>query len=359
MGFFCRSNVPVDLVRWVPEEATSRTKISIADIDVLGLKYDIDLERRLTIVEGKTGDLKPADRILWVRGLMDYVKADDAYLVALKEEESFAEVSRLLGIQLLNEAKMTELEKSLGIDEGYVGPFDPFLFAKRVEFYAELKKSRARKPLYFVTFRAWEENLPHLSLKSVIGQGKNLSEALGSKLAYNEAEIWLANELLVVFSVALLNYSAMFRGISYADTSRFEAEIKRTISHGRLNPYEMNQLTSLFYDLMKTYVKTKFGRDLDINKEDLFDIEPAYAVDLADTVFRILNSPLESKEVVRAMDVLTSLGEGQSEEGVVKKLLPNVDVPKVTKMAENNARLFCKATGLVPELYSKIGLRQL
>ncbi len=357
MGFFCRTNVPIDLVRWVPEEAKARNRISIADIDVLALKYDPDLARRVTIAEAKTGDLKPVDRILWLRGLMDYFKASDAYLVPLKEEEAFGEVSRALAIHLINAKKLAEFEKSFAVELGLPGPYDSELIDKRREFYSELKKTKAKGPLYFVTFRAWEENPPHLSLKLAIGQGKDLAQYLNSRLSVSNSEKWLAYELLEVFSISLLNYAGLLRGFSYSEPEEFEGEIKRTISHGRLNPREMNQMIDLFYDLMATYVKTEFGKTLSVKKEDLFDIVPKYASDVADVIFRILNSPTESKEVLRALDVIASA----SIRGVpldaqyLQKLIPGVNLPKLLKLSENNAKLFCSATGLSPALYSELG----
>lgn len=77
-GFFSIADVPIINYR---EDAGELKKDDLTDADVVGFLYDETLNRQVDIADCKSGK-ESHNRLLWLKGLQDYLTATNACFVS-------------------------------------------------------------------------------------------------------------------------------------------------------------------------------------------------------------------------------------------------------------------------------------
>lgn len=118
-GWYVRRNVDL-------RERISGSPQTMAEVDLLGLSFDVELRPRRLVGECKhrKGSTKEADRVIWLLGLGRLLASD--YLVFAKPTIAPATVrfARSTPVALYDEARLGEIEKGFA-DFRPVGAFDP------------------------------------------------------------------------------------------------------------------------------------------------------------------------------------------------------------------------------------------
>jgi hypothetical protein len=94
----------------------------ITDVDVIALRPSLDLRWDLTLCDCKTlKGVSPANRVLWLRGLMDHFGANSG-IVMLQKRQNIETDHKLfaasLGITLLDEEEFSRYDKAMVYPEG-------------------------------------------------------------------------------------------------------------------------------------------------------------------------------------------------------------------------------------------------
>jgi hypothetical protein len=129
--------------------------ITVTDLDVWALRFAPDLNTTLTIgeskaMQGKKG-AKIADRLLWIRGLTQLVKADRAVVVSASPvNDRQRGLAETLGVGLLDQRDLGRRETVLGLDGSSPwGPHDPELLGRQRDAYEALKRDAELKRVYW------------------------------------------------------------------------------------------------------------------------------------------------------------------------------------------------------------------
>jgi|GEM_PF-3413702 len=124
-GYLPLINVPVQ----IPATIAKRSKADLTDADVLAFRFSADgpVDRFLAdcrTVTGKTSDRNKAatDRIFWVRGLADYLRAQNVYLFKTTIADNARWLASQIGIIPLDEFEQRTLISRLGLDS-LKGPY--------------------------------------------------------------------------------------------------------------------------------------------------------------------------------------------------------------------------------------------
>ena len=119
-GHFVRRNVL--LVRY---EFGKKTPQQYTDIDVLGIKFDVDLNPYITICDCKSGRASTPNRIFWLSGVMKYFGANRGFFVRPEIMGSkYIEFANKLEILPLSINQISDLEESHKVDaKHYFGSF--------------------------------------------------------------------------------------------------------------------------------------------------------------------------------------------------------------------------------------------
>ena len=113
LGYVPLLNVPV----WLPEFVSSRTGLELTDADVLGFRFDPSGKVSKVLIDCKTTTKgRAVDRVLWVRGLGEFLAVDDLYLFQARIPHNARWLADQLIVRCLDHKDLARLERHLGLD---------------------------------------------------------------------------------------------------------------------------------------------------------------------------------------------------------------------------------------------------
>jgi hypothetical protein len=96
---------------------TSVKRRSLTDLDVLGIRYDRLLDPHRIVGDCKSGrNVADVGRLFWLRGVMDYFGADQAYFLRPQIDTHARTIAPKLGLRVLDDAGLAQVEKTLDVD---------------------------------------------------------------------------------------------------------------------------------------------------------------------------------------------------------------------------------------------------
>jgi len=107
-GFFVRRGCPIYTIAAL-DRAT--------DLDVLSFTHSELFRRDMMVTECKSGSTAPLDRIFWLTGVRNYTDASQAFLVRKGTKWNIKDFAKECGVQILDLARITEIETALKIGE--------------------------------------------------------------------------------------------------------------------------------------------------------------------------------------------------------------------------------------------------
>ena len=96
--------------------ATGLRRTSLTDLDVLGISFDKLFTPHRVVGDCKTGkNVSDANRLFWLRGVMDYFGANQAYFIRPRIDNHARAIAPKMGLRVLDEADLTAIEKALDV----------------------------------------------------------------------------------------------------------------------------------------------------------------------------------------------------------------------------------------------------
>ena len=108
MGYFVRRGRPIYTIGNL-DRAT--------DLDVYALRFVEPFSCEVIITECKSGGTGPLDRIFWLSGLKNYVKAKEALLVRKGTKWNIKEFAKQCQVQIIDLFRIAELERNFKIND--------------------------------------------------------------------------------------------------------------------------------------------------------------------------------------------------------------------------------------------------
>jgi len=128
MGYFCPLEVPVSHYEY---RGGRRRRTDVTDIDVLGIRFDSQLQAHRVMADCKTGD-ESHNRIFWLRGAMQYFEIHKAYFVKTRISDMARAIAFRLGIATLDLHGLERLEKQLNVANVRLPLADPEVYDKQL-----------------------------------------------------------------------------------------------------------------------------------------------------------------------------------------------------------------------------------
>lgn len=295
MGFFVRIEVP--LSAYIPAKFKSSKRYDITDLDVLGIRFDYDMQPDYIVCDCKSGErVKLFDRVLWLKGIMEYFGAKKGYLGVTHGEYAPREVASKLNILVVDEADLLNTEKRLGVQDTWFGSCDPNLPKKIIACRRELRKKHRREINYLI-YRYWMEP-DFYQIKRLITLGK----ALGKKQDFSsEAYRWIIVESIVRFTLSLCLLSSKLYNIKEDSLAK---ETSKHLYGGFLSKKEREELVNSIWRVIYTFIKDAYrGEEVPI-KLDFFKLDPEYLPSLIEIIWRLVNQPAEFRSIPRFVDIV-------------------------------------------------------
>jgi hypothetical protein len=310
----------------------------ITDVDVLGIKLTNSLRIDKVLGDCSTRGGSPVNRTLWLRGLMDYFKAAQSYLLLQPHaEEDHKLVGSSLGITLLDDAEFEILKAKLAASSAP----SPAIFDTAA--WAQLEGGLQATPdfrqlLAYRRGRFWVDP-PERALRYTLFNVRQLREKLD---AGNKSHVALVLDTIGLFSVAFSQMLARLFHLYLVsdDRNAIDGQLKAFIYGGREQYRYLSQLAKSVEAL-----KTPSAGELFQAKQEHELTLPEWGRFLQ--VFRtVTESPLFFAEVPRLLRYLAV----EAVLGSDARRPPTTAIPTLntytTKLAHEIARYFALAARL-------------
>lgn len=200
LGYVPLLNVPVTL----PADTNSRAGTDLTDMDVLGFRFSASGGVSRLLIDCKTTSGRAVDRVLWVKGLQDFLQLEELYLFKKKVPESARWLAHELKVNCIDETELHELDARLGLSR-LKGPYFDGVGYDSIDTLLTFQKgSEYRALAQFLTTSIWTLKPAHRVLTLLnLGQQNNLHRKLRSDDRAHVGLVLLATRALAI-SLGLL-----------------------------------------------------------------------------------------------------------------------------------------------------------
>ena len=307
------------------------------DLDVLAIHYIPMTGLSFTVADCKTSRGRVAERLFWLRGVMDLFGAHAGYLV---RDEALPPASRQLalrlGVSAMDRADREALLQQVGISRPQAGSFfDGSAHEARTRLLASLPSDFDRMRRYRET--GYWLAPSHRNLTGLPGQLSAVSDKLNPR---SRTTMALTTDLAWLYLLAMIRAVDEMARLQLADLDVGLAQV--VIGDER----ERREKTFLAEQLQRLFEQLP-ARGQRIPTVDLV---PPYYADLADLAYRVSRRRAHALEALRVLEfvgVETIAAGGQ-------KLadLPEPPSPFAVKLASDVIRFLRRASGLSEEIVS-------
>lgn len=286
MGFF--SPMEVNLSQYEYGQKSLK-RFDITDLDVLAFKFEADLTPRVVIADCKSGAESSPNRILWLRGVMDFFGANDGYFVKPTINTQARSVAARVNVKTLDDASFADLESKLGVKQMKISLVDDVKFERLASLWG---------------------------IDAVPAGSKPSADQISLKKVYNflQYQYWVADERSNV-----LNLLDRFQGISkLLDLSNerhvllvFTGLLQLTLSLLRLCSEILARNAADIPNQIRQYV---FGGSMQLRQREQFveliakvssqqvSLEPEYFPELFELVRKMLDYPQHTRMCARYLE---------------------------------------------------------
>ena len=336
-GYWCP--IEVELSQYESSGKTLK-RVSLTDLDVLGIRYDNLFTRSVVVGDCKSGKNVPdISRLFWIKGVSDYFGADQAYFIPAMIGDHARGIAPKLGLRILDESALVALENNLKIAEQALPWSDlPTYQSISHSWGIDIPKGttpndeqlRFKKVYSYLSYSYWYIS-QHRNLLSTIEQFREIATLLDSR---NPRHILLAYSGLERFAHSILETITFV----FAQGSRnVLGDSRKYIYGGNLELKEKEQ----FFLLLRSLTKS--------NEQ----LDPPYLQDIIELIGRMLRNPVGASDVLRHLSA-TYLWCVHLKNKNLIPLKGDKENTAAIVLARDAANTFCKASGIPLELFGNL-----
>ncbi len=313
---------------------------SLTDLDVLGIKFDALFTQHRVVADCKSGkNVSDANRLFWLRGVMDYFGADQAYFVRSAMDSHFRAIAPKMGLRALNNAELANLEKAAGADVfpvplADVGFYQSVRDLWGVQMTSGVKitdeQARLKKVYSYLSYTYWYIE-SYRNLLTLVGHFESIAELLDPA---NERHVLLAYTGAERFAHCMLEAAQFVLSMGATSVPQYG---RIYIYGGALALKDKEQ----FFGLLRK--ATGFEEQLD----------PPWLSNVTELLGRMLCHPAGAADVLRYLNAIflwcVRLGHA-----AVPELTPGLKNTAALVLAKDTAITFAKAAGIPEGLFSVV-----
>jgi hypothetical protein len=250
MGFSTRIDVP--LRAYVPGASGGRARQApryetFTDLDVLGIGISPGFALRTVISDCKTTQRGSTERMFWVRGVSDFFRADDAWMVRSGGVTAASrQLAARLGISVLELADLTKLESyhpvALALESG---PLALLFDEKRVGSYAKAFTTLDKRLDALVEYRQFDYWVydEYRNLLQVVAHLAQINEHFDPALPAHRA---LFIDCVWLYSLSLAHAARHVRAVHVSD---IDTALRQYLFGGQMALREKQKLATILQRL--------------------------------------------------------------------------------------------------------------
>jgi hypothetical protein len=336
-GYWCP--IEVELSQYEALD-TSVKRVSLTDLDVLGIKYDLLFTPFRVVGDCKSGkNVSEVSRIFWLKGISSFFGTDQAYFIHSTIRTHTRGIAPKLGLRVLDEVALLTLEKNLEVDKLHLPLADVSIHQAIVDLWGvkvgkgqKLTEQQLQfKEVYaYLAYSYWYIE-QYRNLLNVISHFTRIAPLLDSQ---DPTHVLLAYAGLARFVHSLLETASFVFAQGGTNVPR---DTRHYIFGGPLALKEKET----FFELL---------RKLTNSNEKL---DPPYLPDVIELLGRMIQNPVGACDVLRHIDAVYLWMEN----------LKNDSFPPLDGGAHNTAAIvlmrdaaqtFARITGIKEAIYAVI-----
>lgn len=321
MGYYATQGVKIKTSNDIGSE-------EITDLDVFGVKYTSDFRSSKIWLDCKSGKIKTMERLTWINGIKNYLGIDEVLFVA-RSKKSSLDYATSLDIQIFDNDIFNEIEKRFNVNQDkWYGSCNPLIMADINQQFRKITISGtdSKKISDFFSSDYWLYD-SFTSLKKTIAALRELSkfpfEVMNDveKRAYK----WAIYTAIILFTNSLLRIS---REVFYLQKEKREDYINQKLIASDIPIKRRNEIFDSAIHLITQRLQTADN----IKLPPLNISPPKYSEGLNNTIERLLNAPVFTEDILRAMDLVFlefDMLDKELNEDLLNELLPNYQNNKI------------------------------
>jgi hypothetical protein len=345
-GYSCRPRIPVRSL-FYPD------KVQVSDVDVMGVKFDVNLNKTTTIWECKTGSDSAIDRIMWLLGFSDFCKADLKILVKPQIANRIKAFGLEVGVACWDNDFLSKREAAF-VDCPFFG-FHSYKkrYLRNPETYEMIRKSDDLHSVYWYMASNFWFDTPETRLKRILSSLQKLKVELDrANSRTRTVSILLLREAAVLASIALLDFANSMS--IWNQTSDLKDRIALSLQSGLGTPEERRKLINAVLTYAEELCGKKFPQSVRYHLEST--PSPSYTDALVNHIERIIEHPDFAVHVPRFLEImaydLNGHVEGEDKKNVENFL--NADISMIAKLARNLIGFLEHSTSFPPDILKTV-----
>jgi hypothetical protein len=276
MGYFVRRARPI---------LTAGALAQATDLDVVALRYVEPFRRQLITLECKSGAEGPLDRVFWLGGVKNFVKADEAFLVRKVTKWNIKDFAKDVGVQIWDLNKIAELESVYKVsNDEWPGISDRDYYKKEIDNWNKtLKSARNLWELQFTLLTEVQFGDPFPGLNFLLYHLRLLTRSYATEPSNSFIRFIIAETLsqTVMFLMRIAEFAF---DLPQGDRTGF---IEKGLTYGSVDPKFADRILNSALNLTKQTVFHLSNKNVEI-----------------DPTFFQLHAPPSTAEVVKAIDYI-------------------------------------------------------
>jgi hypothetical protein len=325
-GFFVRRGCPIYTIAAL-DRAT--------DLDVLAFRHSEMFRREMIVVECKSGNTAPLDRIFWLTGIQNYTGATQAFLVRKGTKWNIKDFAKECGVQILDMARVAEIEAALKIRENeWPGVSEKAFYEANVVSWNKAMTSESRYwELYQTLTSEVRFDDPFVGLNYLLAQLRQMTRQWVKPP--DEAYFrFLLSESIAQVAAFLMRLAEKSFDLSEGDRHGF---VKKGVTYGNLEPQYADRILNSAYNMTRQAVQHYTHKFVDIDKS-LFSMPVPPGTDqmvaMVDDLLATYPSSLNFPQICDLIlfEVFTKQKEAR---GWLRRIFPQSDLPARVEAVRN------------------------
>ncbi len=317
-GFFVRRGCPIYTIAAL-DRAT--------DLDVLAFRHSDMFRREMIVTECKSGNTAPLDRIFWLTGVQNYTGATQAFLVRKGTKWNIKDFAKECGVQILDLARVTEIETALKIGENeWPGVSEKAFYEANIASWNKAMNAESRYwELYQTLTSEVRFDDAFVGINYLLPQLRQMTRHF-TKPPDEAYFRFLLSESIAQMAVFLMRIAEKSFDLSAEDRHGF---VGKGITYGNLEPQYADRILNSAYNMTRQAVQHYTHKFVDIDKS-LFSMPVPPGTDqivaMVDDLLSTYPSSLTFPQICDLIlfEVFTKRKEAR---GWLRRIFPQSDLP--------------------------------
>ncbi len=306
------------------------------DVDVLAMRYRTLFSREVITIESKTGKGGPLDRVFWLSGVRQYVRADRAFLYRPPTKWNIRDFAKEAGVEIFDPNRLSALEaRYVAEPHDWLGLCDWSYLSSRIESWNKILATNAKyKELYqtlatevryeepFALIAFWVHHLRGLTRDHARESGRG-----------QELVRFLIADATGQLALCFLRVAQVTSDLAEADR---RGMVAKKLRYGEQNPRFVEQVFENSYRVAWAAIRDKLGYDVEVDKS-LFTVPtPDYVEEITDLVEELIRGGEQSTDLPQIVDIIMSEGflKRNKERRVLKRIFAGDGLAQRTDAAQ-------------------------